>query len=189
MLLLPIADPLGVLGVAEVILVLSFSQPSPHEFPLSGLAALGFEAVARALSAPVIGKKKSLAVQALASASGRLHRFQTQKEPLSENAANRRKKIQPQQNSDRRRRKKSFQQTLRRKLNRRRSHSRPSVLHPFHFKPLEASSGSISLDGIEVQSTQVEKDIGLETLFVSITKGLLDQPLDFVVQPLNGTIG
>ena len=133
MLLLPIADPLGVLGVAEVILVLSFSQPSPHEFPLSGLAALGFEAVARALSAPVIGKKKSLAVQALASASGRLHRFQTQKEPLSENAANRRKKIQPQQNSDRRRRKKSFQQTLRRKLNRRRSHSRPSVLHPFHF--------------------------------------------------------
>jgi hypothetical protein len=57
------------------------------------------------------------------------------------------------------------------------------------IEPLEASSGSISLDGIEVQSTQVEKDIGLETLFVSITKGLLDQPLDFVVQPLNGTIG
>jgi hypothetical protein len=142
MLLLPIADPLGVLGVAEVILVLSFSQPSPHEFPLSGLAALGFEAVARALSAPVIGKKKSLAVQALASASGRLHRFQTQKEPLSENAANRRKKIQPQQNSDRRRRKKSFQQTLRRKLNRRRSHSRPSVLHPFHFNGGRARTGA-----------------------------------------------
>jgi len=145
MLLLPIADPLGVLGVAEVILVLSFSQPSPHEFPLSGLAALGFEAVARALSAPVIGKKKSLAVQALASASGRLHRFQTQKEPLSENAANRRKKIQPQQNSDRRRRKKSFQQTLRRKLNRRRSHSRPSVLHPFHFNGGTHGSGAVAV--------------------------------------------
>ena len=80
MLLLPVADPLGILGVTEVILVLRLGQPSPHELPFSGLAALGFGTVALAPAAPVIGKKKFLAVQALVSGSGRLHRFQTQKE-------------------------------------------------------------------------------------------------------------
>jgi hypothetical protein len=101
MLLLPVADPLGVPGVAEVISVLRPGQPGLQELPLSGLAARRFEAVALALSTPVIGKKKFLAVQALASASRQLHRFQTQKEPVSENAKNRRKKIQPEEDSDR----------------------------------------------------------------------------------------
>ena len=67
MLLLPVAGALGVLIVPEIILVLRLGQPSPHELAFPGLAAVGFEAIALALSTPVIGKKKFLAVQALAS--------------------------------------------------------------------------------------------------------------------------
>ena len=47
--------------------------------------------------------------------------------------------------------------------------------------PLEACRGGFSLSGIKVQSTQMEEDVGLETLFVPIPKGLFDQPLDFIV--------
>ena len=109
MLLLPIAGSLGVLVVPEIILVLRLGQPSPHELAFPGLAAVGFEAIALALSTPVIGKKKFLAVPALASGLGRLHWFQNEKEPVWENGANRGKKIWPQEESDRRRRKKNFQ--------------------------------------------------------------------------------
>jgi hypothetical protein len=109
MLLLPVADSLGILGIPEVVLVLRFGQPSLHEFALSGLAALGFEAIALSLAAPVIEKKKLLAVQALVSSSGRLHRFQNQKEPVSANRRNRRNKIHREEDSGRRRRKKSLQ--------------------------------------------------------------------------------
>jgi|SRR5580658_3979643 len=135
MLLLPVAGSLGVLVVPEIILVLRLGQPCPHELALPGLAAVGFEAIALALSTPVIGKKKFVAVQALASGLRRLHRFQNQKEPVSETEANQRKKIQPQEKSEGRRRKKSFQRILRRKSTGRRSHSKPPVLHPFDFAP------------------------------------------------------
>ena len=84
MLLLPVAGSLGVLVIPEIILVLRLGQPRPHELAFSGLAAVGFEAIALALSTPVIGKKKFLAVQALASGLRRLHRFQNEKEPVSE---------------------------------------------------------------------------------------------------------
>jgi type I restriction enzyme M protein len=47
--------------------------------------------------------------------------------------------------------------------------------------PLQECSGSFSLSGIKVQPTQMEEDVGLETLFVPIPKGLFDQPLDFIV--------
>ena len=47
--------------------------------------------------------------------------------------------------------------------------------------PLPEFSGDFSLSGIEVQATQVEKDVGFESFFVPIAKGLFDQPLDFVV--------
>jgi hypothetical protein len=57
MLLLPVADALGILGVPEVVLVLRFGQPNSHEFALSDLAALGLEAIALSLAAPIIGKK------------------------------------------------------------------------------------------------------------------------------------
>jgi hypothetical protein len=109
MFLLPVADPLGILGVPEVVLVLRFGQPSPHEFALSDLAAFGFEAIALSLAAPVIGKKQLLAVQALVSSSGRLHRFQNQKEPVTGNRPNQRNKIHREEDSSRRRRKKSLQ--------------------------------------------------------------------------------
>ena len=82
MLLLPVAGSLGVLVVPEIILVLRLGQPRPHEFAFSGLAAVGLEAIALTLSTPVIGKKKFLAVQALASGLRRLHRFQIEKEPV-----------------------------------------------------------------------------------------------------------
>src|ERR1035441_10204169 len=47
--------------------------------------------------------------------------------------------------------------------------------------PLQECSGSFSLSGIKVQSTQMEEDVRLETLFVPMAKGLFDQPLDFIV--------
>jgi hypothetical protein len=76
MLLLPVADSLGIPGIPEIILVLRLGQPSPHEFAFPGRAAVGFEAIALALSASIIGKKKFLAVQTLASGSRWLHWFQ-----------------------------------------------------------------------------------------------------------------
>jgi hypothetical protein len=94
MLLLPVAGALGVLVVPEIILVLRLGQPSPHEIALPGLAAVGLEAITLVLSTPVIGKKKFLAVQALASGLGRIHRFLNEKEPVSETGAEERKKIQ-----------------------------------------------------------------------------------------------
>jgi len=133
MLLPPPANSLGVLGVPEIILVLRRGQPGPLRCTFAGLAAAGFRAIALALATPVIGKKKFLAVQALASASRRLHRFQSHKEPVSESRAKRRKKIQPEENSDRRRRKKSFQRIFRRTSKGRRSPFCPPVLHPFDF--------------------------------------------------------
>jgi hypothetical protein len=64
------------------------------------------------------------------------------------------------------------------------------VRKPFvNFWPLQECSGSFSLSGIKVQSTQMEEDVRFETLFVPIAKGLFDQPLDFIVEALNGTIG
>jgi hypothetical protein len=109
MLLLPVAGALGVLVVPEMILVLRLGQPSPHELTFPGLAAVGFEAIAMALSTPIVGKKKFLAVQALGSGLRRLHQFQNKKEPVSETGAKERKKIQPQEKSGLRRRKKNFQ--------------------------------------------------------------------------------
>src|SRR5271165_2828927 len=127
MLLLPVAGSLGVLVIPEIILVLRLGQPSPHELAFPGLAAVGLEAIALALSTPAIGKKKFLAVQALASGLRRLHWFQNKKEPVSEAGAKRGNKIQPQAKSEQRRRKKNFQRICRRKSNGRRSHSQPPV--------------------------------------------------------------
>jgi hypothetical protein len=89
MILLPVAGSLAVLVVPEIVLVLRLGQPSPHDLALPGLAAVGFEAIALALSTPIIGKKKFLAVQALASGLRRLHRFQNEKEPSIRNRSQR----------------------------------------------------------------------------------------------------
>jgi hypothetical protein len=86
MLLLPVPDFLGVGGIPEVILVLRLGQPSPLKLALSGLAAVGFEAITLAMASPAVGKKEFLAVQALVAGSRWLHWFQNQKEPVSENA-------------------------------------------------------------------------------------------------------
>src|SRR5215212_7546904 len=57
------------------------------------------------------------------------------------------------------------------------------------IRPLQECSGVFSFSRIKVQATQVEKDVGFETLFASIAVSFFDEPLDFVVQPLNRTIG
>jgi hypothetical protein len=62
MLLLPIASPLGVLGIAKIALVLGLGQPSSLQLPFPGLATVGFEAEALPLCAPAIGEKKFFAV-------------------------------------------------------------------------------------------------------------------------------
>src|SRR5207237_1263853 len=79
MLLLPGADSLRVLFISKIILILRLGQPGPHELALSGLAALGLEAITLALVAPVIGKRTFLAVQAFRSGSWWRHRSQSQK--------------------------------------------------------------------------------------------------------------
>jgi hypothetical protein len=76
---------------------------------MDNFAAVGLQAMALALSAPIIGKKTFLAVEALASGLRRLHRVSNQEEPVSEIARTRRKKIHRQENSIQRRRKKRFQ--------------------------------------------------------------------------------
>jgi hypothetical protein len=121
--LLPVPHALGVLGVPEIISVLRLGQPGPLQGALPGLAALRFEAIALALGGAAVGKKKLLAVQALTSAAGRFHRFQNQKEPVSEDARKNRKKIHRQEDPAELRRKKSFQRIGRRKASGRRSHS------------------------------------------------------------------
>ena len=133
MLLLPVARTLGVLVIAEVVLVLRLGQPSPHELAFPGLAALGLKTVTLPMSSTTIGKKKFLAVQALASGFGRLHRFHRQQEPIREAGARRRKKTQSEEDSVRRRRKKRLQRILRRKCQRIRSNSRPVILIHFYF--------------------------------------------------------
>ena len=65
----------------------------------------------------------------------------------------------------------------------------PNEQQAHEFVPLQACCGGFSLSGIKVQSTQMEEDVGLETLFVPIAKGLFDQTLDFIVEAFNGTIG
>jgi hypothetical protein len=62
MLLLPVANPLGVLVIPEVILVLRFGQPGSLRLALASLSAIRLLAIALALSIPLIGKKKFLAV-------------------------------------------------------------------------------------------------------------------------------
>jgi hypothetical protein len=62
MLLLPVANPLGVLVIPEVISVLRFGQPCSLRLALAGLTAVGLLAIALALSVPIIRKKKFLAV-------------------------------------------------------------------------------------------------------------------------------
>jgi hypothetical protein len=94
-LLLPITNPLGILGVAEIVLVFRSRQPSALQFPLPGLATVRLETIALALCAATIGKKKFAAMQALGSGSRRLHRSRNQTDPVSEKREPVRKKIQP----------------------------------------------------------------------------------------------
>jgi hypothetical protein len=82
MLLLPVANPLGVLVIPEVILVLRFDQPGSLRRSLADFTAVSFWAIALALSVAIIGKKKFLAVEAFASGLRRLHEFQNQERPV-----------------------------------------------------------------------------------------------------------
>ena len=106
---MPVARTLGVLGIPEIVLVLRLGQPNSHELPFPGLPALGLKAVALPISSATIGKKKFLAVKALASGFGRLGWFHKLPEPIRGNRPRGRKKIQPQKDSNRRRRKKRYQ--------------------------------------------------------------------------------
>ena len=144
MLLLPVAGSFGIRLIPEIILVLRLGQPRPLQRAFPGLAAVRLEAIALACSTPVIGKKKTLAVQALPAGLGRLHRSQSQTEPSLERQGNQRKKIQPQEQSKRRRRKKNFQRILGRK-----STGRRSILNRrfciYSISPLAESRGSTVL--------------------------------------------
>jgi hypothetical protein len=99
MRLLPIAYLLGVLGIAEIVLVFGFGQPSSLQLPLPGFATVWFKAKALALCAATVGKKQFGAVEALGSGALRLHRFQNQKEPVAPNREKQRKKIQMEEDS------------------------------------------------------------------------------------------
>jgi hypothetical protein len=133
MLLLPVPDFLSVLGIAEVILVLRLSQPSPLKRTLSSFAAVGSEAVTLAMAGPAIRNKETFAVQALVSGTRRLHRFLKSKEPVSEI-----RKTRPQENPARTRvsrtkKEEDFSADPSKKIPAKKIHSKPAALYPFHF--------------------------------------------------------
>ena len=99
-LLLPVANSLGVRGIAEIIWVVGLGQPSLLALAFSGLAAVGLKTKALTRATPVIWKKKFLAVQALAAASLRLHRFQKQRNQDPTTERKRPKKIQWEEDSE-----------------------------------------------------------------------------------------
>jgi hypothetical protein len=103
-------------------------------------------------------------VQALAAGLRRLHRFQNEKEPVSETGAKERKKIQPQEESERRRRKKNFQRICRRKSKGRKSHSKPPVLHPFDF----AADNSLRLEQAAKRQVALEMLLEHEMLHFAV---------------------
>jgi hypothetical protein len=96
MLLLPVANALGVLGVPKVILVLGLGQPRPLAVALAGLAAVGLATKALPLSTATIRKKKLLAVQAVTPVFRGFHRFHNPGNQNPPTATNEGKKIQQQ---------------------------------------------------------------------------------------------
>jgi hypothetical protein len=88
MLLLPVANPLRVLSIPEIILVFELGQPGPLALTLAGLSAVGLGTETLTQVIAVIGKKMFLAVEAFASALLSLHWFPKSKELESQNAKN-----------------------------------------------------------------------------------------------------
>ena len=132
MLLLPVAHALGILCITEVSLVGRLGQPSLLRGPLPGLAALWFEAIPLTLGVAVIGKK--IPCSASIYDGGRtVSSVPKSKGTSIETHAGPTEEIPSEEDSERRRRKKSFQRMARRKLSRRRSDSRSSVLYLFGF--------------------------------------------------------
>ncbi len=66
MSLSPLLNALGVLGTAEVILILWLFQPLTLTGPLAGLAAFVLRAVLLAIGVSRVGREKSVAILALA---------------------------------------------------------------------------------------------------------------------------
>src|SRR2546427_323607 len=101
MLLLPLADSRGVVRLSEIILVLRLGQPGLLAGSFTCLLAVGFGTEALPFSASIVRNKQLVAVQALALGFGAHHRFQIQRNRVSENSAPERKKIQGKKNQER----------------------------------------------------------------------------------------
>jgi hypothetical protein len=133
MVLLPVTNPLGVFLIPEVILVLWFGQPSSLRLALARFTALGLQAIALALSIPIIRKKKFLAVKAFASGWRRLHRVPNQGATSIGNRKNQAEANPPGRKLITEKKEEDFSANARRKCQGRRSNSRPAVLIQFYF--------------------------------------------------------
>src|SRR5437879_4815211 len=112
MLLLPLADSCGVIGLAEIILVLRLGQPGLLAGAFASLLAVVLRTEALPLSASIVRKKQLVAVQTLALVFGDLHRFQIQRRRVSENSEPERKKIQRKKNQEREEGRKTFKESV-----------------------------------------------------------------------------
>ena len=133
MLLLPLADSRGMVGLSEIILVLGLGQPGFLAGSFAGLLAVGFGTEPLPFSASIVRNRQFVAVQTLALVFGALHRFQIQRNRVSENSAPERKKIQGKKNQEREEGRKNFQSICGRKRCRRTSTSPRPVLDHFDF--------------------------------------------------------
>jgi hypothetical protein len=96
MRLLPGSDTRRIFSIPEVIFIPRLLQPPPLTGVLAGLLTFRLRTKALTPAAPVVGKKKFLAVQAITAALLRLHPFQN-KAATIEQDHRRRERIQPEE--------------------------------------------------------------------------------------------
>ena len=120
-------------GSSKIILVLRLGQPGFLAGSFARLLAVGFGTEALPFSASIVRNKQLVAVQALALVFGALHRFQIQRNRVSENSAPERKKIQGKKNQEREEGRKIFNESAEENEGRRTSMSSRPGLNHFDF--------------------------------------------------------
>jgi hypothetical protein len=99
MRLLPGSDTRRIFSIPEVIFIARLLQPRPLTGALAGLLTLRLRTKALASAAPVVGKKKFLAVQAITAALFRLHSVPNKGNHHRTKSPPSRKKIQTEEKS------------------------------------------------------------------------------------------
>ncbi len=129
---MPRPNALGVLGISEIALVLGLLEPGLLADSLACLLTLGLGTEALPPPVPGIRQKKFLAVEAIAVAFLRFHRFPHRGNQGGKNRRCRPRKSNKEEESKQRRRNKKIQRIWRRKINRRTTISRTPLSRHFH---------------------------------------------------------